>query len=410
MYGRLALAVLAVAAVVAVTETLSKTSDLYRLVFAGVISVRELLIVCGSLLPIVFYHLSPEMVSIALLARYYLWRQRNEVLTLRTMGLSCSQIARPGIAAGVCAGLFSAAMSLYVLPATFGKALDIRSAAATRIAPRMLQESVPNAILPKVSLSFRRWLSADVIEDVVLTQDHEPGDFTLITADRGAFVETKGVYALVLESGAQVVHHSAEDTRRVAFERLSIPLTTPQPPANQIHGYYEESIGHLLNPPAFVRKDPGQLAAWLVEGHHRIVNPLRCVSCALLLLGVLVPGLQGYAELLVRLGLAVALLFAENSAATIAFIVAHRHAEAAPLLYLLPLTSGGIGTLLLVTGDRHISRWLRLPKLRRGKPRRVEANAYAAGVALAGRVFLELAAAPAKLRAAVRKSHRLVAR
>jgi lipopolysaccharide export LptBFGC system permease protein LptF len=387
MYGRLSLAIFAVMAVVAITETLYRTKDLYHLVFAGVITWREVFIVWSALLPVVFYHLGPEMISIALLARYYLWRQHNEVLIMRTMGLSCRQIVLPGIVIGFGFAIFSATMSIWVLPETFGKALGVRSAAAARIAPRMLIAGVPNAIPPNVSLLFRTWLSPDVIDDVLLTQDHDAENFTLVVAQRGEFVETNGSYTLVLERGSEVMHKSARDATPLSFDRTLIPLVAPQPAPSHARGYYEEPIYRLLNPPGFVRNDPDELAAWLTEGHHRIINPLRCIGCTLLLLGVLVPGVQNYRALLLRLGLAVTALFAESSISNAAFILAHRHPEAVLLLYLLPLTSGGSGMLLLVKGDSHISHWFRRPRPWHGTPRDAITDAYTAAVAFAARAY-----------------------
>ena len=388
MYSRLALAFFGVMAALVLNEMLYKTKELYHLVFANVISMTELLTVWATLMPVVIYQVGQQMVAIALLIRYYLWRQHNEILTMRSMGLSCWQIALPGLMVGVCATIVSAVMGMYVLPESFGRAMEIRAAATTRIAPGMLIEGVQNAITPQMTLSFQRWLSSEIIGGVVLTQDRGPGDFTFIVADRGQFAEKNGTYVLVLENGSQLTHKSAEDVRRVSFNELSIPLTAPERAVNSGHGFYEQPIWKLLNPPEDVRENPAQLGAWLSEGYHRIINPLRCTGCALLLLGVLIPGLQGYAELIVRLLMAIALSFAENSASTIAFVLAQRHAEMCPFLYLLPLMSGGIGAALLFLGDRHHPRWLRTPKLWRAK-RGGDDHGYGTGVPFASRASLE---------------------
>nr|UXE44087.1 hypothetical protein Hi04_10k_c1074_00006 [uncultured bacterium] len=389
MYSRLTLAFLGVASVLIVNEMLYKTKELYHLVFAGVISMGELLTVWVTLMPVVLYHLSPEIVTISLLARFYLWRQHNEILTMRAMGLSCWQIALPGIMVGICAGLVCAFMAMCVLPATIGTAMKIKNAAANRIAPGMLVEGVTNTLSPELTLSFQRWLSADVIGEVVVTQDRDPEDFTFIVAERAQFAEQDGTYILVLEHGSELVHHSAQDVRPISFTQLSIPLTEPDRIVNVSGGFYDQPIDVLLNPPPEARQDPRRLAAWLSEGHHRIVNPLRCVSCALLLLGLLIPGLQGYGELIVRLLLAGALTFAETSAATVIVVLTQRHAEAIPLLYLLPVMPAAIGVSLLYWGDRLHPRWILIPALWRRKSPDAGAGEYGRGVTFANRASLE---------------------
>ena len=107
------------------------------------------------------------------------------------------------------------------------------------------------------------------------------------------------------------------------------------------------------------------------------------------MLGILVPGLQGYTELAVRLSVAVGLAFAENSASTIAFAMAQRSASAAPLLYLLPMLSGGAGALLLCAGDRHLQRWVRRLKFWSRRQQQAGPNDYTPGATLATRASIE---------------------
>jgi lipopolysaccharide export LptBFGC system permease protein LptF len=217
--------------------------------------------------------------------------------------------------------------------------------------------------MPKLSLSFQRWSAADTIEGVVMTDDRAPGEFAFATANRGRFVKTDGIYVLVLENGSNFIHSASGDVRHVAFEQLSVPLKAAQA-RNHARGYYEESIEHLLNPPATVREDRHLWAAWVTEGHHRIINPLRCIGCVLLVLGILIPGRQGNTELIVRLIVALGVSFGEDAASTVAFAVAQETVEAVPLLYLVPLISAVLGSLLLWSGDRQLKHSLPWPKWR----------------------------------------------
>jgi lipopolysaccharide export LptBFGC system permease protein LptF len=365
MYGRLIRGTLAVMAILAMNEMFYKTKDLYRLVIAGVISVRELLTVWVTLLPVIFYQVAPEMVALAVLARYYFWRQDNEVLAQRTVGRSCWQIASPAILVAVCAAIFTASMSLYALPVSIGIAEDIRAAAALRINPSMLDEGVQNQILPSVSISFQSWHAANVIDGVVLTDDRRSGEHSFVIAQQGHFVETAGDYVLLLDNGDSFTYSgTGSEMKHLLFNQLAIPLS---PDADSLPvrypGYYEADIGTLLNPSEEIRQNRSLWAASVAEGHHRIINPLRCIGCVLLVLGILVPGQQGYAELIVRLVLALSLTFAENTASTIAFSAAQRDVGGGAFLYLLPGVSGSLGALLLYRGDMRLHRWSRLRNL-----------------------------------------------
>jgi lipopolysaccharide export LptBFGC system permease protein LptF len=375
MYRRLIRGTLAVMAILSINEILYKTKDLYRLVIVGIISVNELLTVWATILPVVFYQVGPEMVAIAVLARYYLWRQDNEILTMRSSGRSCWQIARPGIVVGACAGIFVASMSLYALPPTIGTAEHIRALAQSRVSPGMLEEGTQNTLQPGLSISFKRRIAVEIVESVVLADDRKPGKYTLIIAERGRFVQTDGIYVLVLENGDSFNRTAdTSEVRRVGFKELSMPLNPPDLPLHN-GGFYEQHVGYLLSPPTELRVDRRVWAACVAEGHHRIINPLRCLASVLLVLGILVPGRQGFTELAVRLGLALALTFAELSASTIIFSAAQRHVEGGPFLYLLPATSAGIGVFLLCWGDMRLYRWSRWTRIWR--------QPYSADVSLA---------------------------
>ena len=369
MHGRLIRGTVAVMAVLAMNEMLYKTKDLYRLVISGVISVTELLTVWVTLLPVIFYQIDPQIVAIVVLARYFLWLRDNEVLTQRTMGRSCWQIAFPAISVAVCTAIFTAWMAMYALPASIGIAEEIRSAAVLRVRPSMLDEGVQNQVLPNVSISFERWRTTDVIDGVMLTDDRKSGEHRFVIAKRGYFVETDGNYVLLLENGDSYTSpDNGGEVKHVSFDQFAIPLgpTADQVPGRR-SGYYEADIGTLLNPPEEVRENRALWAAAVAEGHHRIVNPLRCIGCALLMLGILLPGRQGYIELNVRLVLAAALAFTENTASTIAFSAAQRDVGGGVFLYLLPGFSGGLGALLLCWGDMRRYRWSRWKELVRAQ-------------------------------------------
>src|SRR5580704_12941164 len=92
-------------------------------------------------------------------------------------------------------------MSLYALPPTIGTAEHIRALAQSRVSPGMLVEGTQNTLQPGLSISFKRRIAVEIVESVVLADDRKPGKYTLIIAERGRFIQTDGIYVLVLENG-----------------------------------------------------------------------------------------------------------------------------------------------------------------------------------------------------------------
>ena len=89
MLGRLIVTTAAIMSVIVVEQIFEKSHHLYDLVIAGALPLDRLLLIWFHVLPVIFYHASPEIVSIAVVWRYHQWIENNEVSTLRSTGLSC---------------------------------------------------------------------------------------------------------------------------------------------------------------------------------------------------------------------------------------------------------------------------------------------------------------------------------
>ena len=126
MLGRLTVTTAAITSVIVVEQILEKSQRLYDLVITGALPLDRLLLIWFHILPVIFYHASPEIVSIAVAWRYHQWNENREVLTLRSAGRSCCQIACPGILAAMFAASFCALNSLCLLAPSWGSLEDIR--------------------------------------------------------------------------------------------------------------------------------------------------------------------------------------------------------------------------------------------------------------------------------------------
>ena len=365
MLGQLTVATAVIMAAVVVEQILHKSPKLYDLVMAGALSLGRLLSIWLYILPVIFYHATPEIVSIAVAFRYYRWIENNEVLILRSAGRSNRQISRPGMTVAVLAALFCALNSLCLLPLSWAKLEDIRFAAAVNLGADGLQPGYQQEIAPSLSVAFsRRSLDGTTLEDIVALDGRKEDAFTQIWARHGRVLESDGVSLLLLDSGAYFVH-TARGIKKVDFEAfsLSAPIGAPRGAAQRLRGFYEEPVKQLLNPPIEVRNDPMVLAQWLAEGHRRIINPLLCVGNVVLILGLLVPRRQGVGQTLM-FGLAVVSAFATNTLPGPLISMATRNIDVIPILYLMPTLPAIVGGVLLAGSDMRrpwFSAWPRRP-------------------------------------------------
>jgi lipopolysaccharide export LptBFGC system permease protein LptF len=356
MLGRLTVATAAIMSVIVIEQILHKSPQLYDLMMSGALSLDRLLLIWLHILPVIFYHATPEIVSIAVACRYYQWIENNEVLSLRNAGRSSSQIACPGIIVAVLAASFCALNSLCLLPLSWRSLEDIRFQAAANVGLEALQPGYQQEIVPGVSVAFaRRSPDGTTLEDIVALDGRKEHEFTEIWSRRGRFLESDGVSLLLLDAGAYFVY-TATGIEKVDFDRFSLPVRIGNPDGTERpRGFYEEPITRLLHPPIEAREDAAVWAQWLVEGHRRIVNPLLCVGNVVLVLGLLVPRRQEKRQTLLFV-LAVASAFATNTLPDPIISIAIYHIELLPLLYLLPTMPAIVGGLLLAGSGMRRSR------------------------------------------------------
>jgi lipopolysaccharide export system permease protein len=353
MLGRLTVTIAAIMSVIVVEQILEKSQHLYDLVIARALPLDRLLLIWFHILPVIFYHASPEIVSIAVAWRYHQWQENNEVLTLRSAGRSCRQIACPGLIAALLAASFCAVNSLCLLAPSWGSLEDIRLDALANPSVDALHAGYQQQIIPGLSVGFaRRSLDNSTLEDIVVLDSRKEHEFTAIWARRGRLLRTDEDCLLLFDTGAYIVR-TASGTVKVAFDTFSLPVRVGMlgGKAARTRGFYGEPVTRLLNPPSDVRNDTLAWAQWLTEGHRRIINPLLCVGNVVLVLGLLVPRRQGDFRLKILFVLAVASALATNTLPDPIVLIAIRYIDFLPFLYLLPVVPTIVGGLLLVASD-----------------------------------------------------------
>jgi lipopolysaccharide export LptBFGC system permease protein LptF len=353
MLGRLTVTTAAIMSVIVVEQIFEKSHRLYDLVIAGALPLDRLLLIWVHILPVIFYHASPEIVSIAVAWRYHQWIENNEILTLRSAGRSCRQIACPGIIAALLAASFCALNSLCLLAPSWGSLEDIRLEVLANPSVDALQAGYQQEITPGLSVGFaRRILDSSILEDIVVLDSRKEDAFINIWARRGRLLRTDEDLLLLFDSGAYIVR-TETGTEKVDFDTFSLPLGNGMLGGMTAHtrGFYEEPVTRLLNPPSEVRNNTLVWAQWVAEGHRRIINPLLCVGNVVLVLGLLVPGRQGDLRLKILFVIAVASALATNTLPDPIVLMAIRNIDFLPLLYLLPAVPTIAGGLLLVGSD-----------------------------------------------------------
>ena len=367
-----------VALVFGVVVLLVTTPELFSLLAQGALPFSRLMLALATLLPMVFYLVGPIAAVIAVGYCYYQWSRHSEIVMLRAAGLSNLALALPGMTAGVAAMLFTASMSLYLLPVSFRTFEDINYAAGLALTITSLGEGYRQNIAPNLSISFRKRTSAEFVEGVTVWDDRKPDAHITVLAERGHFLVRPKAgtreleQIIVLDKGSYLEQYiNAERARPVVFEDFVVPLARSggRSKIRDWRGFFEEHIGRLLDPPPAIREVPIDYGQWIAEGHKRLLLPLLCLGYAAFALGVMLRGDNPRAGRVWRL-LALAGVTALWHGLTVvvhSFIVTHP--DLARAYYLMALIPEAIGMALILASDRPVRRRAVYPSPLLAEPR-----------------------------------------
>lgn len=365
MIGRLIVTAAAVLTVIAIEELLQKSQFLYVLVMSGVLSFAKLLWLWLNILPLIFYHSIPEIISISIAFRYYMWTETNEIVALKNAGLSCFRIARPGLITTAFFTLFCGVNSLWLVSPTWSNVEAVRATAITNVNPDLLEPGYQQEIAPGLSVEFAHRLADGALADVVVFDSREAPQFRMLWAKTAQFLHLGNQLILRLDHGTYHIHN---DERPVTteYDSMSLPVGISGSAAEPMRsrGMYEQSILWLLDPPPQVRNDPRKYAEAATEGHDRIIAPLLCMGNGILMLGLLVPGYRGKRNQLWRMLIAFTCAIATNTLPAPLSTLAIDHPDILPYLYLQPLLPMVIGTALLIHGEMPLPAGLIARRLR----------------------------------------------
>ncbi len=350
----------------AIMVLVGTTPHLFYLMAQGAMPFRQSLLAVAALLPPQLYNFVPFAVTIAVMNAYIRYGINQEIVSLRMAGLSDVTLAMPAIASAMIATVFTMSMSVYFVPISIRTFEDIVYAADFDLSLALLDEGYVQQVMPDLSISFRRRISANHLEGVTVLDGRKPDSFTYILADQAELVTPKGGKAdrvLVLQKGSYQVRSAAEpDAKPIEFAELIVPLSGSRDGASRIRdwrGTYEQPIGRLLDPPTNVRADPRAYAFWLVEGHKRIILPLLCLSYALFTVAILLRGhYQRQTNLLRGLGIGAGVALWHWL-----LIAIHASLVSEPALmpgyYLAAAVPGAIGVFLLTSAEERARQTLR---------------------------------------------------
>jgi lipopolysaccharide export system permease protein len=229
--------------------------------------------VTGLSIPTLIAVISPVALFIAVMFALNRLNGDSELIVMSAAGMRPAHIIRPFLAFGGIVCLVVAALTLYVIPASFQELRDVISKIRADFVSNIVQEGQFTTLDNGVTFHYRE-RSGDALLGIFMQDRREEGRTVVYLAERGQTVEHNGQSYLVLEKGS--VHRQqkvGQDSSIVVFDRYALDLSAlNQETGDLIYKPRERSTGDLLVPDtneAYYKMQAGRFRA---ELHDRLTS------------------------------------------------------------------------------------------------------------------------------------------
>ncbi len=276
----------------------------------------------------------------------------RELTVMRSMGLSSLALARPALILALLTVGTGYALTLVVVPASYGAFRAYQFDIRNRIAVFLLQEGVFTPVSNELTVYVRSREQDGTLRGILVEDARQENSRATVLAERGQLVAgPRGPRVLLQNGSRQEIDRRTGRLNVLTFAENTIELSQARRDEEQrFRDATEMSLTELLDPdPAYVfARDVGKLR---VEAHRRLSQPLTGLSFALIgLASALTGSFRRHGNLLrpvVAVGIVVGLLVGSLAVANLAA----RRTELIPLIWAVAVLPGVAAAWLLVASQ-----------------------------------------------------------
>lgn len=261
----------------------------------------------------------------------------SELVVVQAMGYSSARLSRAVIMFGLIVGLMIAILVHLLVPISRSQLIQRQSELAENVTAQLLNAG--RFLHPAEGITFyiRDITASGELVDIYLSDARTTGRRSTYTAKRAFLVAgDNGPKLLMFDGMAQVLTNATSHLAVTRFEESVFDVAgligTPTSQRRKIGELFTSEL--LAADPDLLAATKQSRAAFLHEGHSRLVEPLRATTAAILGFATLMMGQFSrfgiWRQILAAIGLLVVVKLAENYVSGIAL----KSETAWPLLYL----------------------------------------------------------------------------
>lgn len=259
----------------------------------------------------------------------------SETVALQAAGISAFRIVRPALYLGILASALMLLLAHFLIPMSRVAISDLEARLADQVSASLLEPGKFQSPVDGVTVFVGDITSEGILSKVLLSDQRDPAEEVLYTANQALLVRSETGPQLVMISGLAQALRADGTLSTLQFEDFALGLGEIEVPEERVlrdlRGW--DTLRLLRAAPEDLERVKKSRAAFLSEAHRRFANPALAICTALLgFTALLVGGFSRFGFWQQVAGAIVALVvvqFAVNMAEEVALA----NATAWPILY-----------------------------------------------------------------------------
>ena len=237
------------------------------------------------LMPRIFSILSPISLFAAVLFVYNRMLSDQELVVMKSAGISPWQLAKPSVWVGIGLLLLNVWVMNYGTPKAEIAFRNLQWKIRNNVSHLMFREGEFTNLQKDKNLTIFVTTHEDdnSVSGIIINDERDPGKRSTITAEKGVIVTTSSGPRIILINGThQELSKNNGRFSSVNFERYSVDFGLKNTKNNKKDSARTHTFTELINALSNKSLSPQDQKKWFVEGNKRITSPILAVVYSLL--------------------------------------------------------------------------------------------------------------------------------
>lgn len=264
---------------------LSQSLRFLDLIASDGISISVFVKMTSLLMPRIFSILAPISLFAAILFIYNRMLSDQELVVMKSAGISPWQLAKPSVWAGIALLLFNIWLMNFGIPLSETAFKNLQWKVKNNVSHLMFREGEFTNLQKDKNLTvfISSHESDNSVKGILINDERNPQKRSTITAEKGVIVTTPAGPRIILINGThQELSKNNSRFSSVNFERYSLDFGLKGAKANKKNSARTHSFNELITALDNNSLSPQDQKKWFVEGHKRIIGPFLAVLYSLI--------------------------------------------------------------------------------------------------------------------------------